>query len=156
MILLPRHFFRYILREVRSTTDEARYRAIFETAGRDGAMEFCRLFRRHHGSTPKEAVEGYLLQVSLRGWGRLRAEILDLDRVEISIQNSALAAEGDVPDGHSMWEGVAQGILIFLRTEAGLATSPSPASVIQEEQGEGQTPPTFRIKTRWSDSKVSL
>ena len=85
MILLPRHFFRYILREVRAVVGEESYHSIFATAGREGAIEFCRSFRQHHDSTPQEAVEGYLAQASLRGWGNLSLLSLKRDRVEIRV-----------------------------------------------------------------------
>ncbi len=148
MILLPRHFFRYILREVRTVVGEQSYHTIFAAAGREGAIEFCRSFRQHHDSTPEEAVEGYLAQASLRGWGTLSLLSLGRDRVEIRIKDSVLSAEGDLPDGHAMWEGVAQGVLIFLRAESGLSHSGVPDSSIREDQERAQTS-LVRITARW-------
>ena len=148
MILLPRHFFRYILREVRAVVGEESYHSIFATAGREGAIEFCRSFRQHHDSTPQAAVEGYLAQASLRGWGTLSLLSLGRDRVEILIKDSALFAEGDLPDGHAMWEGVAQGVLIFLRSESALPHSGVPDSSILEDQERAQTS-FVRITATW-------
>lgn len=148
MILLPRHFFRYILREVRAVVGEESYHSIFATAGREGAIEFCRSFRQHHDSTPQEAVEGYLAQASLRGWGSLSLLSLRRDRVEIRIKDSALSAQGDLPDGHAMWEGVAQGVLIFLRAESGLPHAALPDSNILEDQKRAETS-LVRITARW-------
>ena len=145
MILLPRHFFRYILREVRTVVGEQSYHTIFATAGREGAIEFCRSFRQHHDSTPEEAVEGYLAQASLRGWGTLSLLSLGRDRVEIRIKDSVLSAEGDLPDGHAMWEGVAQGVLIFLRAESGLSHSGVPDSSMLACQGSGLYTERLRI-----------
>ncbi len=149
MILLPRHFFRYILREVRTVVGDESYHAIFQVAGREGAIEFCRAFRKRHNSTPQEAVEGYLAQVSLRGWGTLTPLSLGRDQVEIGIEGSALCAEGDLPDGHAMWEGVAQGLLIFLRAESRLAHSGVPYSNILDEQGRTGAS-SVRITARWT------
>ena len=148
MILLPRHFFRYILREVRAVVGDESYHAIFAAAGREGAIEFCRSFRQHHDSTPQEAVEGYLAQASLRGWGSLSLHALRRNRVEIHIEDSALSAEGNLPDGHAMWEGVAQGVLIFLRAESGLSHSGVPNSSIQDDQKRAHTS-LVRITARW-------
>ncbi|HEY3128740.1 MAG TPA: DUF5943 domain-containing protein [Acidobacteriota bacterium] len=117
MILLPRHFFRYILREVQAVAGTEAFRRIFEKAGHDGAVTFCRRFREVHGCTPEEAVRGYLKEMSLRGWGRFSILRLEPERgyLDVLLQNSALAAEGELPSGHIIWEASMAGALGFLR-----------------------------------------
>ena len=135
MILLPRHFFRYILREMQAAAGEEAFRDAFRKAGRDGAVEFC---RRHHqavGGSLRQAVEDYLVQVGLRGWGTFSLDRLGADCVEIGIHGSALVPEGDLPDGHAMWEGVAEGVLMVLREAAGL-DSAGRASVRAKVDGD--------------------
>src|SRR5881296_2232125 len=66
MILLPRHFFRYILRDVNAVSGSEAFRKIFWKAGHDGAETFCRRFQEVHRCTARQAVEGYLNEMSLR------------------------------------------------------------------------------------------
>jgi len=119
MILLPRHFFRYILRDVKNALGAEAFRQVFLKAGHDGALTFCRRFREVHQCTPEQAVKGYLAEMSLRGWGRFSIVALELEReyIEVLLQNSALAAEGDLPSGHVIWEGSMLGVLSFLRED---------------------------------------
>ncbi len=135
MILLPRHFFRYILREMKAIAGVAAFSEAFRKAGRDGAMEFCRRHRQVEGVSPRQAVEDYLVQVGLRGWGTFSLDRLESECVEIGIQGSALSPEGDLPDGHAMWEGVAQGVLAVLREAGGLDRA-GRVSVRSEGNGE--------------------
>ncbi len=120
MILLPRHFFRYILREMKAVAGDAAFSEAFRKAGRDGAVEFCRRHRQVEGGTPRQTVEDYLVQVGLRGWGIFSLDRIEVECVEIGIRGSALSPEGDLPDGHAMWEGVAEGVLVVLREAAGI------------------------------------
>ncbi len=117
MILLPRHFFRYILREARAFAGPRAFRKIFAKAGYDGAVTFCRRFREVHGCTPRQAVKGYLKEMSLRGWGRFALARLEPEkgRLQALLRNSALAPERDLPSGHVIWEGSMLGALAFLR-----------------------------------------
>ena len=102
MILLPRHFLRYILREMKAAAGDAAFNEAFRKAGRDGAVEVCRRHRQAEGVSPRRAVEDYLIQVGLRGWEIFSLDRLDAEYVEIGIEGSALAPEGDLPDGHAM------------------------------------------------------
>jgi hypothetical protein len=121
MILLPRHFFRYILREVNSAASPEAYRKILWTAGRDGAVTFCCRFQEVHGCTPDQAVEGYLDEMSLRGWGQFTILRLapQAGEMEVALRNSALAPEGDLPSGNIIWEGAMCGAMVFLREATG-------------------------------------
>lgn len=121
MILLPRHFFRYILREVSAAASPEAFRKIFWTAGRDGAVTFCCRFQEVHGCTPYQAVEGYLDEMSLRGWGRFAILHLvpDTGEMEVALRNSALAPDGDLPSGNIIWEGAMCGAMAFLRETTG-------------------------------------
>ncbi len=144
MILLPRHFLRYILREMKAATGDAAFREAFRKAGRDGAVEFCRRHRQSEGGSPRQAVEDYLVQVGPRGWGNFSLGRLDAERVEIGIRGSALAPEGDLPDGHAMWEGVADGVLMVLREAAG---PDSAGRVSVRSRGDGDE---VRIVAVWT------
>lgn len=144
MILLPRHFLRYILREMKAAAGAAAFDEAFRTAGRDGAMEFCRRHRQAEGVSPRQAVEDYLIQVGLRGWGAFSLDRLDAECVEIGVRGSALVSEGDLPDGHAMWEGVAEGVLMVLR-EAGGMDSAGRVSVRSEGDGD-----EVRIEAVWT------
>ena len=117
MILIPRHFFRYILREVKAVAGAEAFRRIFEKAGFDGAVTFCRRFREIYACTPREAIEGYLKEMSLRGWGHFTILRLEPDAgcLEVLLQNSALANEENIPSGHLIWEGAMLGAMTFLR-----------------------------------------
>jgi hypothetical protein len=116
MILLPRHFFRYILREVRHAVGPENFRRVFRKAGHDGAVTFCRRYREAHGCGPREAVEGYFREMSLRGWGRFSVLRLDPEAgaAEVLLESSAVPEEGELPAGHVTWEGAVVGALRFL------------------------------------------
>lgn len=144
MILLPRHFLRYILREMKAAAGDAAFDEAFRTAGRDGAVEFCRRHRQIEGGSLHQSVADYLVQVGLRGWGIFSLDRLDAEGVEIGIQGSVLVPEGDLPDGHAMWEGVAEGVLMVLREAGGLDTA-GRVSVRSGGDGEG-----VRIKAVWT------
>ncbi|PYV98799.1 MAG: hypothetical protein DMG89_10075 [Acidobacteria bacterium] len=121
MILLPRHFFRYILRDVNAVSGSEAFRKIFWKAGHDGAETFCRRFQEVHRCTARQAVEGYLNEMSLRGWGQfaiLRFEP-EAGLMEVALRNSALPAEADLPSGNLIWEGAMCGAMTFVRESLG-------------------------------------
>jgi len=140
MVLLPRHFFRYILREVKAAASPEAFQKIFWTAGRDGAVTFCRRFQEGHGCTPRQAVEGYLKEMSLRGWGQFTIQRLapETGEIEVALHNSALAPEGDLPSGNMIWEGAMCGAGAFLREAA---SQPLEGSLVSrgEVVSEGET-----------------
>lgn len=111
MVLLPRHFFRYILREVDSRAGESAFEEIFYKAGFDGALTFCTRFREINKCSAREAVEGYLEEMSLRGWGRFDIELFKTDEpvLQVVLTDSALIPEGDLPSGHAIWKGAMVG-----------------------------------------------
>jgi hypothetical protein len=121
MILMPRHFFRYILREVEAVAGPEAFAAIYRKAGSDGAINFCRRFLQVHNCTPPAAVEGYLAEMSLRGWGHFKVQKIDVANcyLEVSLRNSALGAEGDLPSGHVIWEGALLGAMSFIFESTG-------------------------------------
>ncbi len=111
MVLLPRHFFRYILREVNSRADEKVFDDIFYKAGFDGAFTFCTRYRETHECSPQEAVEGYLAEMSVRGWGAFDIELFNPDDgiLDVVLRGSALVPDGDLPSGHLIWKGAMMG-----------------------------------------------
>lgn len=147
MILLPRHFFRYILREVHDVAGPEAFRSIFRKAGHDGAVTFCRRFQEAHGCTPLEAVEGYLKEMSLRGWGQFTIVRLDpgAGYLEVSLRNTALAAEADLPSGNLIWEGAMQGAMNFLQESLGGRFDESLSAEGEELRAESDGAPAFRI-----------
>lgn len=106
MVLLPRHFFRYILREVHDRTSEGAFADIFHKAGFDGAYTFCTRYRERNKCSPQEAVEGYLAEMSVRGWGHFGIELFNPDEgiLHVVLTGSALIPEGDLPSGHLIWK----------------------------------------------------
>jgi len=147
MILLPRHFFRYILREVYQAAGPEAFGKIFRKAGHDGAVTFCRRFQEVHGSTPQEAVEGYLKEMSWRGWGQFHMVRLDAAAgyLEVSLRNTALAAEADLPSGNLIWEGAMLGALRFLQESLGSCFDESLRAEGQERRAGDDAAPEFRI-----------
>jgi hypothetical protein len=106
MVLLPRHFFRYILREVNERAPEGAFKDIFHKAGFDGAFTFCTRYRDIHNCSPREAVEGYLAEMSVRGWGAFDIELFIPDDgiLHVVLTGSALIPDGDLPSGHLIWK----------------------------------------------------
>lgn len=119
MVLMPRHFFRYILREVNKAVSPEVFRKIYWQAGYDGAVSFCQAFQRSHNCTPREAVQGYLDEMSIRGWGHFSIQSLDPEKgtMEVLLENSALNADGDIPSGNLAWEGAMLGSMAFLQKQ---------------------------------------
>jgi len=111
MVLLPRHFFRYILREVNGGVDEASFEDIFYKVGFDGAFTFCTRYQAIQKCSPQEAVEAYLAEMSVRGWGAFGIEsfIPDEGILDVVLTGSALIPEGDLPSGHVIWKGAMAG-----------------------------------------------
>lgn len=111
MVLLPRHFFRYILREVNSRVEDGTFEDIFYKAGFDGAFTFCTRYREIHACSPREALEAYLAEMSARGWGAFDIEIFKpVDGIlHVVLRSSALIPEGDLPSGHLIWKGAMVG-----------------------------------------------
>ncbi len=138
MVLMPRHFFRYILREVHKAVSAEAFRKIYWQAGFDGAVAFCESYQKSHGCSPLEAVQGYLDEMSIRGWGHFSIESVDpqAGTMEVLLRNSSLASEGDIPSGNLAWEGAMLGSMSFLQRKLGI-TPPVPSQVKGHEvQGE--------------------
>ena len=106
MVLLPRHFFRYILREVKGRSQAGAFEDIFQKAGFDGAFTFCTRYRDIHNCSPAQAVEGYLAEMSVRGWGSFNIELFNPEDgiLHVVLTGSALIPEGDLPSGHLIWK----------------------------------------------------
>jgi hypothetical protein len=117
MVLMPRHFFRYILREIHKAVGQEEFRRIYWQAGYDGAVTFCEAFQKSHACTSLEAVRGYLDEMSIRGWGHFSIRSIDASRgtMEVVLKNSALQSEGDIPSGNLVWEGAMAGSMAFLQ-----------------------------------------
>ncbi len=117
MVLMPRHFFRYILREVHGAVAPETFRKIYWQAGYDGAVSFCEVFQRNHACSPREAVVGYLDEMSIRGWGDFSIQSLDPERgtMEVLLTKSALQADSSIPSGNLAWEGAMLGSIVFLQ-----------------------------------------
>lgn len=147
MILLPRHFFRYILREVHLAAGPQVFRKIFRQAGHDGALTFCRRFRETFQCSPREAVEGYFAEMSLRGWGRFQLVRLNpaAGELEVLLENSALAEEEDLPAGNIIWVGAATGAMTFLRENSADAPTGMLDARSEDVPAQPGRPAAFRI-----------
>jgi hypothetical protein len=134
MVLMPRHFFRYILREVHRAVPAEVFQKIYWHAGYDGAVSFCESFRKSHSCSPQEAVVGYLAEMSIRGWGHYSIQSIDArtGTMKVVIQDSALVAEEGIPSGNLVWIGAMVGSVAFLRRELEIefhiSVSPAPAA----------------------------
>lgn len=117
MVLMPRHFFRYILREIHKSVSKEAFRNIYWQVGYDGAVTFCEAFQKSHACTPLDAVRGYLDEMSIRGWGHFSIRNIDPSKgtMEVLLKNSALQSEGDIPSGNLVWEGAMAGSMAFLQ-----------------------------------------
>jgi Domain of unknown function (DUF5943) len=127
MVLMPLHFFRYILREVRDAVSAETFSDIYWQAGYDGAIGFCEAFEKSHSCTPQEAVRGYLEEMSLRGWGLFSIQSMEPEKgtMEVLLRNSALASGGGIPSGNLAWEGAMVGAMAYLQTKLAGTLSPS-------------------------------
>jgi hypothetical protein len=138
MILLPRYFFRFFLREIKRQAGDDIYENVLFTAAQEGAVIFCRRFREVHQCTPVEAVQGYLNEMNLRGWGKFTITQLDSSRgiMEVLLENSAICEEDDIPSGHIIWKTSMIGTMIFLE-ECPNQPSKRKFSASLEETGDG-------------------
>jgi hypothetical protein len=121
MILLPRHFFRYIVENVERHAGPEAFDRIFGQAGYDGALQFCRKFHELHGGTPTEVVQAYLDEMSLRGWGRFQIVRIDPERCELQVEleGSALVPEGEARSAHIIWRHAMRGAMDFVQQQLG-------------------------------------
>lgn len=118
MILMPRHFFRYIMRDVKKIVGQKTFEQMCRKAGYDGAATFCKAFQKSHGCSAKEALIGYLNEMSLRGWGQFKIQRVDeiSGEAEVLLANSALLAEDDLPAANSIWEGAVLGAMAYVQS----------------------------------------
>lgn len=121
MILLPRHFFRYILEHVERVAGPQAHHEIFGQAGYDGALAFCRKYHALHGGSPAEVVQAYLDEMSLRGWGHFRIHAIDVDsgRLEVHLEHSAIVPADDQLSGHVIWRHAMRGAMDFVQEQLG-------------------------------------
>jgi Domain of unknown function (DUF5943) len=140
MVLMPLHFFRYILREVHKAVSPEVFRKIYWQAGFDGAVAFCASYQQSHGCSPLEAVQGYLDEMSIRGWGHFSIESVDpqAGSMEVLLRDSSLASEGDIPSGNLAWEGAMLGSMSFLQAKLGIA--PDVPGRVQGREVPGEKP----------------
>ena len=136
MILLPRHFFRFLIRNMRDLAGPDAMGEILGRAGHDGAHEFCRRHQELHGGSPGEVVAAYLDEMSLRGWGRFELRALDprAGRLEVELTDSAMAAGDGDPSGHVIWRHAMCGAMDFVREAVGASWRPV---ADMEETGDG-------------------
>jgi hypothetical protein len=135
MVLLPRHFFRYILREVNSRVKEGVFEDIFFKAGFDGAFTFCTRYREIHQCSPQEAIEAYLAQMTVRGWGAFDIQLFNPDEgtLHVVLTGSALIADDDLPSGHLIWKGAMVGAVRSLPD----ISERTPLKAMMEETANG-------------------
>jgi hypothetical protein len=147
MILMPRHFFCYIMEQVEAVAGREAFGGIYRRAGFDGAVTFCRRYLQVHGCSPREAVEGYLEEMSLRGWGRY--EVLRLDPAEstldVLLANSALASARLEGPRHEVWAAAMEGAMSFLAESLGRPRRLEGREVAPEP---GDPPGACRIQVR--------
>jgi hypothetical protein len=138
MVLMPRHFFRYIMREVHKAVSAEAFHKIYWQAGFDGAVSFCEAFQKSHGCSPLEAVQGYLDEMSIRGWGHFSIQNVDpqAGSMEVVLRNSTLAPEGDIPSGNLAWEGAMLGSMSFLQKGMVITPAAKPRVYGREVPGE--------------------
>jgi hypothetical protein len=124
MILLPRHFFLFIMQNIEAVAGRDAWMKVFSRAGYDGAQLFCRRFEEVHGTTPRGAVEGYLAEMSLRGWGQYRILRLEEDppRLEVLLLSSALRHAQVAEPRHVVWVCAMEGAMAYLGERLGRPT----------------------------------
>jgi Domain of unknown function (DUF5943) len=151
MVLMPRHFFRYIMREVHKAVTPVVFRKIYWQAGYDGAVSFCDSFQRNHGCSAQQAVEGYLGEMSIRGWGSFSIQALNPQEgtMEVLLTNSALVAESSIPSGipsgNLAWEGAMLGAMAFLQKTLSGPYTPGTQVEGREIPGRDGGPAAFQI-----------
>jgi hypothetical protein len=146
MVLMPRHFFRYILREVHKHVSPEAFRKIYFQAGYDGAVSFCQAFQKSHQCSAREAVEGYLGEMSIRGWGSFSIQRLDAEKgeMEVLLENSSLQSDADIPSGNLAWEGAMLGSVAFVQKQLTGPYRPG-AKVVGREVTVAPEKTTFHI-----------
>jgi AraC-like DNA-binding protein len=121
MILMPRHFFLYIMEQVDQVAGRENFQKIYRKIGFDGAVTFCRAFEKAHQCTPREAVEGYFEEMSLRGWGV--CEILNFDEnkghMNLVLSNSAISKSTVASPKHEVWAAAAEGAFTYFCERTG-------------------------------------
>ena len=151
MVLMPRHFFRYILREVHKAVTPEVFRKIYWQAGYDGAVSFCESFQRNHGCSAQQAVEGYLEEMSIRGWGNFSIQALNAQEgtMEVLLTNSTLVGESSIPSGipsgNLAWEGAMLGAMAFLQKTLPRPYTPGAQVQGREIPGRSGEPAVFHI-----------
>jgi Domain of unknown function (DUF5943) len=147
MVLMPRHFFRYIMREVYKAVTPEVFRKIYWQAGYDGAVSFCESFQKNHGCSAQQAVEGYLEEMSIRGWGNFSIQALNPQEgtMEVLLTNSALIAESSIPSGNLAWEGAMLGAMAFLQKALPGPYTPGAQVQGREIPGRSGEPAVFHI-----------
>ena len=135
MVLLPRHFFRYILREVKGRAQAGAFEDIFQKAGFDGAFTFCTRYREIHKCSPRKAVESYLAEMSVRGWGAFDIELFIPEDgiLHVVLTGSALIPDGDLPSGHLIWKEAMVGAVRSLPN----ISEPTALAATMEETADG-------------------
>jgi len=121
MILLPRHFFLYIMEQVEAVAGPEALGRIYRKAGFDGAVTFCRRYAEVHHTQPRATVAGYLDEMSHRGWGRFEIVALDerVGRLEVRLYNSALSSARLRAPRHEVWVGAMEGAMSYLAESMG-------------------------------------
>jgi hypothetical protein len=147
MVLMPRHFFRYIMREVHKAVTAEVFHKIYWQAGFDGAVAFCDSYQRNHGCSPLEAVRGYLDEMSIRGWGHFSIQSIDpqAGSMEVLLRDSSLAPEDDIPSGNLAWEGAMLGSMSYLQKKLGIVAARQSQVYGREVSGEKPGQMNFHI-----------
>lgn len=151
MILMPRHFFIYIMENVQRLAGAETFAAIYRRAGYDGAVTFCRRFREVHGCSATQAVEGYLAEMSVRGWGQYRVLRFDVEalRLEVLLVNSALRHARVEGSPHLVWVAAMEGAVAFLAESQGNdANDVKSISLAAEEVPPGPEDPPGACRIR--------
>lgn len=145
MILMPRHFFVYILEQVEAVAGREASSRIYRKAGFDGAVTFCRRFREVHRTSPVETVRGYLEEMSLRGWGHYEIVALDPETplLEVCLRHSALHTARIEGPRHEVWVGAMEGAVAFMLESRG---PPAPLEARELRRAPGDPPDTCRIR----------
>jgi hypothetical protein len=121
MILMPRHFFLYIMEEVEAVAGEGALARIYQKAGFDGAVTFCNKYGEAHQTSPEQTVRAYLREMSLRGWGRYEIVRLDPEtgHLEVLLCHSALEHARIRGSRHEVWVAAMEGAMSYLLERCG-------------------------------------
>ena len=93
MVLVPRHLITNNLAAAEQELGRVRAAALIHGSGYRSAQTWCQQQERFHSLGPVAVVRHYLDQLGRRGWGRFRADELDVPtgRARIIVHRSALA-----------------------------------------------------------------